>query len=466
MQLSKSLFGRFRADRRGNFGMMLALTTVPLLAAVGLAVDYTTLTASRSSLQNANDAAVLFAARYRQVNGKMPSNTMVKDFLSANFSGDLTSTVVKIVGTDIVIESAAKGQVFVFGMFSSYVPDVSVLSAAPITGDSVLEVALALDTTYSMTADDKIGGLKAAATKFVDAVFSSAGPSNKVSIGVVPFSNYVNVGLTNRNQPWMSVPADLTQVVPAYCAEQRDIISKSNCHVETYYSDGIPYESEVCDYVYGDPKEVCYPESTQTVKWWGCVGDRDSPYTLRDTKPDIPFPGMMDSWDMTTWACPTPIRPLTSSKSDVLASIDALTPAGETYIVDGVLWGERLLTPDAPFSEGVDPKKTTADVRKVLVLMSDGDNTMSSQLPDYYGHWGTDGAQSDNWTKTACSNARADGIEIYSITFGKAVSANGKDVMLKCATDATHYYDAANSAALAKAFSDIAGKLNRVRLTM
>ncbi len=446
--------------------MMMALTTVPLLAAVGLAVDYSSLSSTRSTLQNANDAAVLFAARYRQVNGKMPSDGTIKEFMAANYSGELKTTKTQIVGEDIVIDSSARGQLYIFGMFGKYVPDIAVRSAAPISGDSVLEVSLALDTTYSMVTDDKIGGLKSAATSFVNAVFATAGPNNVVKIGVVPFSNYVNVGLTNRNQPWMSVPADSTEAVAAHCEMEREVISKSNCHTETYYSDGVPYQGEVCDYVYGDPKEVCYPASTQEVKWWGCVGDRDAPYTLKDTKPAIPFPGMMDAWDMTTWACPTPIQPLTSTKADVLTAIDGLTPRGETYIVDGVLWGERVLTPDAPYSEGVDPKKTTADVKKVMVLMSDGDNTMSSQIPDWYGHWGTDAAQSNNWTKTACSNARADGIEIYTITFGKDVSANGKDVMQKCATDAKHYFDAANSAALAKAFDEIAGRLNRVRLTM
>lgn len=292
------LFGRMwrlARDRRGNFGMMLALTSLPLLAAVGLAVDYSSLTSARSSLQNANDAAVLFASRYRQVNGKMPSEGTVKEFLTANFAGDLRTTKVSIVGENIVINSTARGELFVFGMFGKYVPDVAVVSAAPVAGNAILEVSLALDTTYSMVTDDKIGGLKTAATSFVNTLFATSGPSNTVKIGVVPFSNYVNVGLSNRSQPWLSIPADSVQTVPGYCTEQREVVSKSNCRMETYYSDGVPYQGEVCDYVYGDPKEVCYPETTREVKWWGCVGDRDAPFTLKDTKPDLPFPGMMDS---------------------------------------------------------------------------------------------------------------------------------------------------------------------------
>lgn len=466
MAYAARMLARFAADRRGNFAMMMSLAAIPVLFGIGLAVDITGIASTKSSLQNANDAAVLFAARERQVKGSLPGQDKLEDFLSANFDGEIVSAAIRIEGENIILDTKARADLYIFSAFGDFAPDVAVRSAAPVASNTVLEVALALDTTYSMVTDDKIGGLKAAATDFVNLVMATAGPDNVVKIGVVPFANYVNVGLGYRNEPWLSVPPDSNQIVPAHCANEPEIVSKSNCRMETAYSDGVPYQYEACDYVYGPDKEVCYPESTQLVKWWGCVGDRDNPHTLTDKNPNIPFPGMMDAWDMTTWACPTPIQTLSTSKSTVLSSIDGLTPRGETYIVDGVTWGMRLLTPAVPFDEGVDPAHTTAKVTKVMVLMSDGDNTMSSQLPDYYGHWGTDVTRSNAWTKEACDNARDEGIEIYSITFGKEVSANGKDVMENCADDADHYFDATSSAALAKAFKDIAGRLTRVRLTM
>lgn len=446
--------------------MMLSLVTVPLLMAVGLAVDYSGLSGMRSELQNANDAAVLFTARQRQITGNMPGESAITEFLAANFDGTISEAKARIEDENIILDAKAEPRLYIFSAFSTYTPDIEVRSAAPVTDNSVLEVALALDTTYSMVADGKIEGLKTAATAFVNEVMAIAGPNNIVRIGVVPFSNYVNVGMHNRNEPWMSVPPDSVQTVAAYCAMTRDVIGTENCRTETYYSDGVPYQANVCDNIYGPEKEVCYPESTQQVKWWGCVGDREAPFTLTDNQLSKPFPGMMDSWDMTTWACPTPIQPLSTNKTEVLSAVDALTPRGETYIVDGVNWATKVLSPQAPFSEGANPDTTTAKVSKVMVLMSDGDNTMSSQLPDYYGHWGIDATQSNTRTKQACANAREDGVEIYAITFGKEVSSNGKDVMEKCATDSSHYFDAANSAALTAAFREIAGRLVRVRLTM
>lgn len=457
---------QFLRDRRGNYAMMMSVLSLPLLAAVGLAVDYTNMSSSRSELQNASDAAVLFASRQFQSTGAMPGDEQIRDFLAANFAGDVTAVAVSIAGGNIVVDATTPGRLYVFGMFEDYAPAVSVRSAAPVAKNTILEVALSLDTTYSMLADDKIGGLKNAATAFVDDVMGMNSAQNTVKIGVVPFSNYVNVGLHNRDKPWLSVPPDSVQTIPERCEERAEVIDWVNCRWETRYADGVPYQENVCDPVYGAKSMVCEPERTEEVKWWGCVGDREAPLTLLDRDPDVPFPGMMDSWNMLTWSCPTPIQPLSTNKAEVLASVDALTPRGETYIVDGVLWGTRLLSPDEPFSEGADPGKTSAEVKKVMVLMSDGDNTMSSELPDWYGHWGNDGPKSDVWTKDACKAARNDGIELFTITFGKAVSARGKDVMEKCASDADHYFDAANSSALSKAFREIAGRLMRVRLTM
>lgn len=53
---------RFRADRRGNFALYMALALMPILAGAGLAVDYSNMSRIRAELQNSLDAAVLAAA--------------------------------------------------------------------------------------------------------------------------------------------------------------------------------------------------------------------------------------------------------------------------------------------------------------------------------------------------------------------------------------------------------------------
>jgi Flp pilus assembly protein TadG len=51
------LMGRFRNDRRGNFAVIFGLACIPLVSAVGCAVDYTMATRMKAKLQSAADAA-------------------------------------------------------------------------------------------------------------------------------------------------------------------------------------------------------------------------------------------------------------------------------------------------------------------------------------------------------------------------------------------------------------------------
>jgi Flp pilus assembly protein TadG len=58
----RSLFGRFRDSEEGNLAVIFALAIIPLLGFVGAAVDYSRGGASKVSLQNALDSAVLAGA--------------------------------------------------------------------------------------------------------------------------------------------------------------------------------------------------------------------------------------------------------------------------------------------------------------------------------------------------------------------------------------------------------------------
>jgi len=57
-----ALTRRLRSDRRGNVAMMVAVSALPLLTAVGVGVDMSSLVEARARLQNAADAAALAGA--------------------------------------------------------------------------------------------------------------------------------------------------------------------------------------------------------------------------------------------------------------------------------------------------------------------------------------------------------------------------------------------------------------------
>ena len=155
--------------------------------------------------------------------------------------------------------------------------------------------------------------------------------------------------------------------------------------------------------------------------------------------------------------------PLSGDKTQVANKISSLWATDYTYIPEGVMWGSRMLTSGLPFSEAHTPT-ALKKVRKIMLLMTDGENQISADLPDAPTHNSGNIAQADDWTAKACNEAKAQGIEIYSVTFGTDVSAAAKDIIRNCASKPANYYDASNAEKLVKAFENIAAEVNRMYL--
>jgi Flp pilus assembly protein TadG len=193
--------------------------------------------------------------------------------------------------------------------------------------------------------------------------------------------------------------------------------------------------------------------------------------------------------------CPQPILPLTKSRAEVDASIDGMEPFGAmgTFIPAGLVWGWHVLSPGAPFSEGVGPDQAGKYARtvKAVVLLSDGENSatltndsdnMNKSLYSGYGYYsaGRLGTVADNSSadgpnaklnaKTAalCVNVKNDKIRVYTITFG-SIAETTKTLMRNCASESEGeklYYHAPSGAALEGVFQSIGADLNNLHLSM
>lgn len=188
-------------------------------------------------------------------------------------------------------------------------------------------------------------------------------------------------------------------------------------------------------------------------------------------------------------ACPEPILPLTNDYAALTSSIAALRhyQGSGTVTAEGVAWGWRVLSPGVPFTEGA----PYGEVRKVLVLMSDGGNNLdpeefrmhgsdkaiapsgthySSYGSLVYGRfpdgWDADVANQylDQRMSLACTNAKEAGIEIYVIAFGVA-EASGRQLLSNCATSPSHMVEIDRNGSLSFAFDTIASKMSKLRLT-
>ncbi len=113
--------------------------------------------------------------------------------------------------------------------------------------------------------------------------------------------------------------------------------------------------------------------------------------------------------------------------------------------------------------------------------MTDGDNTYSAASnhnKSRYGAFGygvkerlgtthTSTAYSDAMDvklTSACTNAKASNITVYTVAFGDGVGAGTLSLLSSCATDTDKAFVAASGNALIKAFEDIGKDIARLRV--
>lgn len=450
---------RLSGDQRGSIAIIFAIALVGVVAISGVSLDYARSVSVQNKLQRDLDAALLSSWQAEQAG--IPVEEMVKKHFIANWKSTegITTPVLDIreqadgsvKGTATAAVDASLSRVLGFDSVS-----IKVESEIGVANQH-MEIALVVDNTASMTGD-KLAALRKSAGELVTNAFKSKNAKDYVKIGVVPFAQYVNVGTANRNKPWMSVPNDTSTQVTS-CSMQKPIIGKSNCRMETYtyMNDGTPvtYQSEVCDYQYGPESEVC-STWTDAKTWNGCVGSRSYPLNTLDEQYSTPIPGIQNV------SCNSPVLPLTNEEATIRASLDAMTAVGETYVPAGLIWGWRVLSQDAPFEEGTayGAMKDGQPVKKILILMTDGANTISATQPT---HGGNDATAANQLTTEICTNVKAKKIEIYTIAFS-VTDDTIKNVLKGCASPGHYYFDAADTQELQTAFQNISKNLRALAL--
>jgi Flp pilus assembly protein TadG len=183
----------------------------------------------------------------------------------------------------------------------------------------------------------------------------------------------------------------------------------------------------------------------------------------------------------------TAITPLTTNETTVTTAINNLVALGATSIDAGLAWGWRVLSSTAPFTEG--RTYTTPENLKIIILMTDGENTYypnNKFLKSWYGDWGyinmnhlgststnasvLTGLMNDR-TKEACKNAKASPNNVVIYTVGFDINAGtvsnpsaALDLLQTCASDIHKYFNASDSAALSAAFTAIGDSITELRL--
>jgi Mg-chelatase subunit ChlD len=390
-------------------------------------------------------------------------------------------------------------------------------SATGKTGRGTVEVALVLDNSGSM-AGQPISDLIVAAKNLTSVLYAGYEGTDKVKVGIVPFAGSVNVGAANQGAAWLD-SGGLSPVHSENFAEQRT-------RFQLFAELGVSWGG--CIEVRPSPHDVTdsVPSRSLPASLFVPMFAPDEPHPanaegngysnnyLSDTggrcvAPTPTCVHMSRRGSCTSWSTPAlpaaeaqartckyaggavaaapgpnalcdsrAILPLTEHKSAVEAVLTQMRAKGSTNILDGLMWGWRMLSPEEPLTEGrpySDPENN-----KYLILMTDGENNHQADANHNksiyhafgYASNGRLGAtatstaligQMNNKTRTACENAKAAGITVYTIAFRLEDDANTRALLASCASSAAEAYAASNGATLVQAFEAIAREIAKSR---
>lgn len=454
--------------QRGSIAVLSILSAIPLVLAIGGAIDFGRAAIVKARLQTALDSAGL------AVGSSDPFRPDLQDVLTryfqANYRPDQLGNVTGIGMTinEDTIDLSASANVQTVFLDIVGVNTMTVAVEAKIVRETTgLEVVMVLDNTGSMGNGGKLDALKDAATSLVNILWGNQTDPELLKVGLVPFAGAVNVGT--------DFDADQLNAFDAFVDPgQRTDWGRGawgGCvEARAYPQDTL--DSTVA--VGGNWDTFLWPDSCASSGEAGC------PDTVHVNVNNWWYRSNGSYHDDTTfpWTsgpnreCPRPLTRLTSNKAVLLDEINAMTATGYTHINLGAVWGWRVLSPTEPFTEGVE--YDNEEWRKAVIILTDGENTTHGSVYTGYGYpsegrldgttggWASEQELNQRLAET-CENMKAVGIQVYTITFN-LWDQTTKEIFRQCASEPENYFDSPDNQSLQGAFRAIANQLSNLRV--
>ncbi len=408
---------------------MMAILALPLIASVGVAIDYSRANATRTAFQAALDSTALMLSKTAATDPAL--QTTVTNTFSAIFKNhpeaqNVTVTPVfsQVGGSQLTITGSATLKTNFLGLLGYSQIDISAKSVST-WGNTRLRVALVLDNTGSMSQSGKMDALKTASQNLVTQLKNAASNAGDVYISIIPFNKDVNVGASNYAASWLRW--DLWDAVNGSCSD-RSYHNQSTCLSHS---------------------KIWTPASHTT--WNGCVTDRDQNF---DTTNDAPVAGSTLYPTEQYSSCPLQLMGLSYDWTALTNEITAMQPNGNTNQAIGLQMGWQSLTA-SPFTiPAMDPNY---NYQQVIILLTDGLNTQD--------RWYTSQSSIDARQQKTCDNIKAAGITIYTVqvnTDGSPTSA----LLQYCASDSSKFFLLTSSQEIIATFAQIGTALSNLRLAM
>lgn len=446
--------GHFRHDSSGNIAVIFTLALMPILLAIGVAVDYSRANRARSAMQSALDSASLMIARDISDGKIKPEDvaTTGKAYFTGlytlkdkqNVQANVTYTQSNGGGKGSTVVITASGEIKSEFMQVAGFKTIGFNSSSTSTwGNSLLRVALVLDNTGSM-AGSKLTNLKTASNNLVDKLAALATKDGDVLLSVVPFASAVNVGTDKVGATWLRWdlwdPRAENSSGDSYCSKGKSSwFTMAMCKGHGFTWNHTPNSS--------------------TSQWNGCVSDRDQNYDVSDAPPTSLSSRFVADQDP---YCPTKMLPLTSSFSTVKNTIGAMTARGGTNQTIGLQWGWLSLLQQAPLNA---PSEDPNNVyQHVIILFTDGQNTVNRWDGD--GTMGTSASERkkiDDRMKLLCEAVKAKGTTIYAVQLDDGTGVS--PVLPACANSSANFFMLTNPSEIDTAFAQISTKISKLRVS-
>ncbi|HOO81437.1 MAG TPA: pilus assembly protein [Alphaproteobacteria bacterium] len=478
-------FVRYYRDTRAAIAILFALMAPLLIGTVGMAIDLSQAYLVQQRLAQAIDAAALAAAAISSDEATIEQK--VQDFFDVNYPPEKLGVTFDPV---VVIEG---NLVTVTGNASYLTSFLRVLGIdnIDVTAETVvqrevkgLEVVLVLDNTGSMASNNNIGKLRTAACEFVEILYGTydedasgdcldrygsyvTAQNEYVKIGLVPYATSVNVGPYGLGydddgnvyaDPFLNNPLGLSF---SNDADTNICILEEDDGSDVLDHSGPWYMYRWCRDKNDDSAQCNYYNN------YICVGDQynSSGSTCLDWDYSA---GARTVYRAPEYSCPAAsVLPLTDDMTALKDRIGEMEANGWTFGNIGMAWGWRMLSPEVPFTEGVDWDNTAW--RKVVVMMTDGDNVRSSP----YGGFGINGTHSvssssvlDDRLRDVCENMDAqDNVTVYTITFDTGgIDSTTEQLYEDCAGNGGSHKHVTTSDELIQVFRSIAQELSNLHI--
>ncbi|WP_406736182.1 pilus assembly protein TadG-related protein [Thioclava sp. GXIMD4215] len=376
---------RLHHDETGAILPMTIVLLTVLLVLSGVALDFMRFEARRTEILAALDRASLAAASLSQ---DLDPKLVVEDYLKKAGLDGLDTTVTVEQGTwgewrqvriDAVdtMDTSFMGKLSQIGIktLSTHISSQATEAIGNVEVSMVLDVSGSMGTSVGRNTT-RISALRSSASTFVDLMFTkvqpASAPAGRLSISIIPYNQQVVLGSTLADEFNLSTDQTQTTCGDVFLLPSSSIaISPTTPIQRTMYGDSFDYTRQ-----YNDDRYI--------------------------------------SDEISVLNCPqnsyATVLPFSNSQTAIKNKISGLQAGGDTAIDVGARWGLALLDPAAkpivnslinkgavssdlsarPYAYDLTGSKASNDrAIKVMVLMTDGQNTGSYSIKSAYRSGGS-----------------------------------------------------------------------------